>query len=108
MNTVLNFVLKYSGAGKVWSIIDGYKLYGTSTLAILGALLGLATQIAPLLAAHDTIGLYTLITHISSDPNWIALLAGFAGIAAAHKSDKNAAAKIEAAEVVAAAIPPAQ
>lgn len=105
MNKLLNLVLKYSGAGKVWNFLDGKKLYGTGALGVLGALLGLGTDIAPLLAAHDTIGLYTYITHLTSNPNWIVLLGGFATIAGAHKSDKNSA--IAQAAEAPAEMPPA-
>ena len=95
MNKIGNLVLKWSGAGKIWNILDGYKLYTTGALAILGSLLGLATEIAPLLSAHDTIGLYTFITHLTSDPNWIVLLGGFGTIAGAHKMDKAAKLLVE-------------
>lgn len=105
MKAAINFILKYSGAGKVWGFLDGKKAYGTGSLAVLGALLGLATQVAPLLSAHDTIGLYGFFTHLSSDPNWLALLAGFGVIAAAHRSDKNAA-KEDGSQVVAPEVTP--
>lgn len=91
MGTVLGLIAKFSGAGWIWEKIDGYKLYGTGALAILGALVGLGSELAPVLAAHNVAGLYTLITHINSDPAYLALLAGFATIAAAHRADKSAA-----------------
>lgn len=100
MKFLLNFALKWSGAGKVWAMIDGYKMYGTCTLGVLGALLGLATQVAPILSAHDTIALYNFVTSVSSNPNWLALLAFLAGIAKAHRDDKKAAAlKVAAGQV---------
>lgn len=90
MNALINFVLKFSGAGWVWDKLDGYKLYGTGALAVLGAVVGLGSELSPILASHNTALLISFVTHINSDPAYLALLAGFATIAAAHKADKAA------------------
>lgn len=104
MNAIINFFARISGAGKVWDFLDGKKAYGTGAVAILGALLGLSSELAPLLAAHDTAGLITFVTHVNSDPAYLALLAGFGVIAAAHKADKVIAATAPAPAPV---VPPA-
>lgn len=88
----INLAAKIGGIGKLWDFLDGKKAYGTGILAILGAAVGLGTEIAPLLAAHNTAGLFQFVTHINSDPAYIALLGGFGVIAAAHKADKVIAA----------------
>lgn len=91
-NWLINLVAKFSGVGKVWEFMDGKKAYGTGALAILGAALGLGTELAPLLAAHDAAGLFRFATRINSDPAYLALLGGFGIIAAAHKASKIEAA----------------
>lgn len=90
MNTIINF-LTGRVAAPIWDFLDGKKAYGTGAIAILGAAIGLGTEIGPLLAAHNTAGLISFITHVNSDPAYLALLAGFGVIAAAHKADKAAA-----------------
>ncbi len=91
MNAIINF-LTSRVAAPAWNFLDGKKAYGTGGLAILGALIGLGTEISPLLAAHNTAGLVAFISHVNSDPSYLALLAGFGVIAAAHKADKVIAA----------------
>lgn len=88
MDSIINFFARLSGAGKIWDFLDGKKAYGTGAIAILGALVGLGNELAPLLAAHNTAGLFAFVTHVNSDPAYLALLAGFGIIAAAHKADK--------------------
>ncbi len=95
-NWLINVAAKFSGAGKAWDFLDGKKAYGTGALAILGALVGLGSELAPLLASHNAAGLFNLATHINSDPSYLALLGGFAVIAAAHKADKVIAASAPA------------
>ena len=90
MSFLINMVAKFSGASYIWDKLDGFKLYATGVLAILGAVVGLGAELSPILAAHNTAGVIAFITHINSDPAYLALLAGFATIAAAHKADKMA------------------
>lgn len=89
---LLNLVAKVSGVGRLWDWLDGKKSYGTGALTILGGVLGVGTELAPLLAAHNTAGLVTWATHVNSDPAYLAILAGAAIIAGAHKAEKVIAA----------------
>lgn len=91
MNWLIN-ILSSKVAAPVWAALDGKKLYGTGALAILGAAVGLGSELAPLLAAHNTAGLIAFVSHINSDPSYIALLAGLGTIGAAHKAQKIEAA----------------
>ncbi len=91
MNTIVNFVSGHV-LSPVWGFLDGKKAYGTGALAVLGALVGLGTEFAPLLATHNTAGIIAIISHINSDPSYLALLGGLGVIAGAHKADKVIAA----------------
>lgn len=87
-NWLINLAAKIGGIGKLWDFLDGKKAYATGGMAVLGALVGLGSELAPLLAAHDTAGIVAFATHVNSDPAYLALLAGFGVIAAAHKANK--------------------
>ncbi len=93
---LINIAAKLGGISKLWDFLDGKKAYGTGALSILGAIVGLGSELGPLLAAHNTAGLVEFATHVNSDPAYLALLAGFAVIAAAHKADKVIAATTDA------------
>lgn len=90
MGFLINVVAKWTGAGKVWDAMDGYKLYATGFLAILGALAGLGAEVAPILASHNTAALLAFLNSLNSDPAYLALLAGCGTIAGAHRLDKAA------------------
>lgn len=92
MNTLINLAVKWSGFGWIWGKLDGYKLYGTGALAILTGLVEVFTQLAPILAAHDSAGLFSFVTHIAANDAWKTVLLGAGAIAAAHKADKMTAA----------------
>ena len=89
MNSVINFVLKWTGMGKVWAAVDGYKTYGSATLGILTGLLGLVTGLAPILAAHDTAGLWHFIQGLPANPAWLLLGASVGGLGIGHKLNKQ-------------------
>lgn len=91
MDTVINLIARFSGAAKVWDFLDGKKAYGTCALGILGGLSGLAAEVAPVLAAHNTAALVGLVSHIATDPSYILLLGSCAALAKLHRSDKAAA-----------------
>lgn len=88
MNKILNLVLKFSGMGKVWALLDGKKTYGSAAIGILTALLGIATSLAPILAAHDTMGLWAFIQGLPSNPSWLLLIASVGGLGLGHKISK--------------------
>lgn len=91
LDTVINFIAKWSGAAAVWDAIDGYKAYGTCALGILGGLSGLGAELAPILASHNTAGLVSFLTHVATDPSYLLLLGSCAAIAKLHRVDKAAA-----------------
>ncbi len=97
-NFIINLVAKLGGVSKAWDFLDGKKAYGTGAIAILGSLIGLSAELAPILASHNTAALFAFVTHINSDPAYLALLGGFGVIAAAHKADKVIAATAPAVE----------
>lgn len=90
MNAIINFFAKWTGIGKIWDWLDGKKVYGTAILGILTALVGLGSEIAPILASHNFALLWTFVQGLAIDPNWLALLASFGLIGVGHKLDKAA------------------
>ena len=88
MNTILAWVLKFSGAGFVWDKLDGYKTYGAAALGILTSLAGLAVEVAPILSTHNTAGLIAIIQGLPHDPAWLGLIASFGLLGLGHKVEK--------------------
>jgi hypothetical protein len=80
---VLNKVL-----GTAWDKLDGYKLYLTGTITLLGGVVGMLTEVNAALATHSPTAIWTLVSHINSDPAYLAVLAGATIIGGAHKADK--------------------
>lgn len=92
MNTLINLVLKFSGLGKLWDVLDGYKTYLSAAIAILTGLLGVLQELAPLLSAHDASGLLTLAKGLPHDQSWMILVAGLGTLGIGHKLSKAASA----------------
>ena len=90
MNWLINTAVKLSGAGKVWGWLDGKKTYGAAILGILGALLGLGTELAPLLGAHDAAALLAWVKHLPTCQSWLSLVASFGLLGLGHKVGKAA------------------
>lgn len=88
MNSILNLILKFSGMGKLWAVLDGKKTYGAAAIGILTGLLGIATGLAPLLAAHDSIGVWHFIQALPANPSWLLLVASVGTLGIGHRLTK--------------------
>lgn len=89
-NWILGLVVKFSGAEKLWKVLDGKKTYAAAALGILTSLAGLGVELTPILAAHNTAGLIAFIQQLPSDPSWLSLVASFGLLGLGHKADKAA------------------
>ena len=94
MNTIINLILKFSGAGRLWQAIDGYKSYGSASLGILTGLLGVLNGMVPYLTSHDLAGLWGFITRLPMNDSWLLLVASFGGLGVLHKWEKSKAALV--------------
>jgi len=92
MNWLINTAVKWSGAGKIWGWLDGKKTYGAAALGILGALLGLGTELAPLLGAHDAAALLAWVKHLPTCQSWLSLVASLGLLGLGHGVKKAEAA----------------
>lgn len=90
MNSVLAFLLKFTGVGFVWDKLDGYKTYGAAALGILTSLAGLGVELAPILSAHNTAALLTFVQGLPHDASWLGLVAAFGLLGVGHKLEKAA------------------
>lgn len=88
MRTLINLFVRFSGAGWIWTKTDGYKTYIAATLAILSGLLGIGTELAPLIYAHDAAGLFVLVKHLPQDQAWLTLIGGLGALGLGHKAEK--------------------
>lgn len=91
MNTILGWIANTAGLNKIWALLDGKKTYAAAGLGILTSLAGLGVEVAPLLAAHNTAGLISLIQALPHDPSWLSLMASVGLLGLGHKADKAAA-----------------
>ncbi len=92
MNTVIGWIANRAGLNKAWAFMDGKKTYAAAGLGILTSLAGLGVEVAPILAAHNTAALISLIQALPTDPSWLSLVASFGLLGLGHKADKAAAA----------------
>lgn len=90
MNTVIGWVANHIGLDKVWAFMDGKKTYAAAGLGILTSLAGLGVEFAPLLAAHNTAGIITLIQGLPSDTSWLSLVAALGLLGLGHANQKAA------------------
>ena len=88
MKMLINLLVKLSGAGKVWALLDGYKAYGSGGLLILSGLLPILAGLAPLLAAHDAGAIYTYLMALPSHEGWKLILEGLGIVGIAHRVAK--------------------
>jgi len=87
---IISFVMKYAGIDKIWAMLDGKKTYAAAGLGILTSLAGLGVEVAPLLAAHNTAGLITLVQGFPHDPSWLSLVASIGLLGIGHSQAKAA------------------
>ena len=91
MGKLINLGVRLSGMGWVWEKTDGYKTYIAAALAILSGLLGLGTELLPLLAAHDAGAIFAWLKQMPQDQSWITLVGGIGALGLGHSSKKAAA-----------------
>lgn len=91
MNTIIGWIADHAGLNKAWAFMDGKKTYAAAGLGILTALAGLGAEFAPVLAAHNTAGLISLVQQLPHDPAWLSLVAACGLLGLGHKADKAAA-----------------
>ena len=89
MNWLLNIGARFAGIGKAWEWVDGKKTYGVAILGVLSALIGLGTEAAPILAAHDTAGLFAFIRRLPTDQSWLMLLVSLKAFGIRHAIEKQ-------------------
>lgn len=87
---IINLIAKFSGAEKLWSLLDGKKTYAAAALGIITSLAGLGVEVAPILAAHNTAALLAFVQQLPSDPSWLSLVASFGLLGLGHKATKAA------------------
>jgi hypothetical protein len=92
MNAIINLFAKYSGAAKIWDMLDGIKAYMVGTVTILSGAAGILQEFLKVEGSHNFAAMLTFAQGIPHDPMWLMVLAGCAIIAAAHKADKVIAA----------------
>lgn len=90
MNTIINLIAQGFGVNKLWDMMDGKKTYAAAGLGILTSLLGLGTEVAPILAAHNTAGLIEFIKNLPQDVSWLSLIGSLGAIGIGHKIVKSA------------------
>lgn len=90
MNTVANWIADRAGLAKVWAFMDGKKTYAAAALGMLTSLVGLGAEVGPILAAHDTMGIWGFIQRLPTDPSWLSLMASFGLLGLGHGVKKAA------------------
>jgi hypothetical protein len=89
MNTIINF-LSGRVLAPIWDFLDGKKTALASGAGILAGVAGLAAQLVPLLSAHDTAGLVSLIKSLPADPSYLLIVGSLGALGIGHKIDKAA------------------
>ncbi len=105
MNTIINLVAKFSGAGKVWNMLDGKKSMIAAIVGMLSGLAGLTQEFLAVEGKHDFAALLAFAQGIPQDSNWLLIVGSMAVLGISHKLAKNTDAVVASAPV--AAPPPA-
>ena len=92
MSAIINLAAKWSGAAKVWDLLDGLKAYLLGTATILSGAAGLIQEFLKVSGAHDFMAMLTFAQGLPHDPMLGVIGLGCGIIAAAHKADKVIAA----------------
>ena len=91
MNTIINF-LSGRVLAPVWDFLDGKKTALAAGAGILAGVAALAAQVVPIVGAHDTAALITLIKTLPSDPAYLLIVGSLGALGIGHKIDKAAVA----------------
>jgi hypothetical protein len=90
MKTIINLVLRLSGAGYVWDKLDGYKSFLMGSISILTGLAGILQELIDVISKHDYALLLGFISNLPHDQSWLMVVGGMGVIGIAHKIDKQA------------------
>ena len=86
MNKIINLVAKWTGAGKAYEALNGYK---TKIGAIALMLSGLSDLLLRLSTLADFAALMKFVKALPADQSWLAVVAGIAALGLGHKMEKN-------------------
>lgn len=89
MNFIINLLSSHIAA-PVWNFMDGKKTYAAAGLGILTSLAGLGVEVAPILSAHNTMGLVSYFQQLPHDPSWLSLVASIGLLGLGHANQKAA------------------
>ena len=89
-NKIVALILRLSGAGAIWSWLDGKKSNIAGFSALLTGLAGVVAQLVPVLAAKDFAALLAFAQGMPADPAFQMLLGGLATLGIAGKVVKIA------------------
>lgn len=89
-NKIIGLMLKYTGASKLWDVLDGKKTNIAGFSALLTGLAGVVAQLVPVLASKDFALLLTFAQGLPADPAFQMLLGGLATLGIGGKISKAA------------------
>ena len=84
-NKLIGLMLKYSGAAKLWDLLDGKKSSIAGFSALLSGLAGVVAQLVPVLASKDFALLLTFAQGLPADPAFQMMLGGLATLGISGK-----------------------
>src|SRR3990167_10974301 len=84
-NKIIGLVLKYSGASKLWELLDGKKSSIAGFSALLTGLASVVARLIPVLATKDFGALIDFAQTLPADPAFQTLLGGLATLGIAGK-----------------------
>lgn len=89
MKTIINLLLKISGAGWVWEKLDGKKTNISGIASILSGAAALIIEFLAIGGKHDFAAVITFIKGLPTNPSWMMILAGLAALGIGGKIQKN-------------------
>ena len=81
---------KWSGAEKMWKLLDGWKTKIAAVLGIISGITGLMQEFLNVEGAHNFAALLTFAKGIPSDPMWLLIVGSLGLLGVGHKLDKAA------------------
>ena len=88
MNWLINLIGKWSGVGKVWDALDGWKTKLAAGASILSGISGLILKALPLIDKHDLAAVLEFAKSVPQDQSWLLIVGGFAALGLGHKIEK--------------------